>query len=93
MAKTNTQTALISSQSLAAAAAAVRAALDCSGKDGGQITFRITNGATAPTAQAVATLMVAHSNTTPARSATSFLERGPAVGLRAATGDACRRGS
>jgi hypothetical protein len=69
MAKTNTQTVLLTSQSLAAAAASVRAALDCSGKDGGQITFRITNGATAPTAQAVATLMVAHSNTTPATGA------------------------
>lgn len=69
MAKTSTQTVLLSSQSLAAAAAAVRAVLDCSAKDGGQITFRITNGGTAPTAQSVATLLVAHSNTPPAAGA------------------------
>ena len=44
-----------------------RVAYDMRGKHGGLLTVKITNGATAPTAQAVATIHVAHdSGATPA---------------------------
>lgn len=59
MAKTQTSTALITSATNAAGAT-TRARLDCTGVDGGITTFRITNGGIAPSAQAVARILVAH---------------------------------
>lgn len=62
MAKTQAATALVASQTIAAGAATpVRATLDCSNVDGGIVTFRITNSATAGmTAQCLARILVAH---------------------------------
>lgn len=62
MAKTQTRTVLISSQSLSAGGTQ-RAAVDCTGADGGILTFRITNGGTGPSAQCEARVMVAHKQT------------------------------
>lgn len=59
MAKTQTRTALVSSAAKAAGTT-TRGRVDCSAADGGILTFRITNGATAPTAQATARVLVAH---------------------------------
>lgn len=59
MAKTLARTAIVSSASNAAGST-TRGRLDCSSVDGGIVTFRITNGATAPTVQAVARVLVAH---------------------------------
>ena len=59
MAKTQAATALITSVSQAAGGTN-RARLDCTGVDGGLVTFRITNGGTGPTVQAVARVLVAH---------------------------------
>ena len=47
-----------------------RGAIDVRDKDGGIITIKITNGATAPTEKCVATVMIAHdTDTTPATGA------------------------
>lgn len=62
MAKTLARTALVTSATKTAATT-TRGRLDCSAIDGGILTFAITNGATAPTAQAVANVLVAHKNT------------------------------
>lgn len=62
MAKTLTRTALVSSASNAAGAT-TRGRLDCSAVDGGILTFAITNGATGPSAQCEARVMVAHKDT------------------------------
>jgi hypothetical protein len=59
MAKTLTRTALISSASNAAGATR-RGRLDCTAVDGGILTFALTNGATGPTAQCEARVLVAH---------------------------------
>lgn len=59
MAKTLTRTALISSASNAAGAT-TRGRLDCTAVDGGILTFALTNGATGPTAQCEARVLVAH---------------------------------
>lgn len=59
MAKTLTRTAVVSSASNAAGAT-TRGRLDVSAVDGGIITFRITNGGTGPTVQAVARVLIAH---------------------------------
>lgn len=59
MAKTQVSTAIVSSTSQAAGAT-TRGRLDCAAVDGGIVTFRITNGATGPTVQAVARILVAH---------------------------------
>lgn len=59
MAKTLARTAIVSSASNAAGST-TRGRLDCSSVDGGILTFRITNGATGPTVQAVARVLVAH---------------------------------
>ncbi len=59
MAKTQAATAIVTSASRAAGAAATRGRLDCSAVDGGIVTFRITNG-TAPTLQCEARILVAH---------------------------------
>lgn len=59
MAKTQAATAVVTSAAKAAATV-TRGRLDCTGVDGGILTFRITNGATAPTAQATAKVLVAH---------------------------------
>lgn len=61
MAKTQTRTALVTSASNAAGAT-TRGRLDCTGADGGILTYRITNG-TAPTTQCEARVMVAHKDT------------------------------
>jgi hypothetical protein len=58
MAKTQARTALVSSAAKAAATA-TRGRLDCTGVDGGILTFRITNG-TAPSVQCEARVMIAH---------------------------------
>jgi hypothetical protein len=60
MPKTQARTALVSSTSRAAGAAATRGTLDVSAVDGGIVTFRITNGGTGPTVQCVARVMIAH---------------------------------
>lgn len=59
MAKTQTRTALVTSATKAAGTT-TRGRLDCTSLDGGILTFAITNGGTAPTAQAVARVLVAH---------------------------------
>lgn len=61
-AKTQVRTALVASASQAAGAT-TRGRLDCTGVDGGILTFRITNGGTGPTAQCVARVMIAHRDT------------------------------
>lgn len=58
MALTKTGAVLVSSASNAAGATA-RGRLDVSSADGGEIRWRITNGASAPTAQCEARVMVA----------------------------------
>jgi hypothetical protein len=62
MAKTLTRTALVTSAAKTAATV-TRGRIDVSALDGGILTFRITNGATAPTAQATAKVLVAHKDT------------------------------
>lgn len=64
MSKTLTRTVLITSASLAATAAAVRAALDLPSADGGIVTMRITNGGTGPGAQCYGRVLIAHKQTT-----------------------------
>lgn len=58
MAKTLTAAALVSSASNAASST-TRGMLDCTGADGGQIRWRITNGGTGPTTQCEARILVA----------------------------------
>ena len=58
MAKTITAAVLVSSATNAAGAT-TRGRLDVSAADGGMIRWRITNGATGPTAQCVARVLVA----------------------------------
>ena len=58
MAKTVTGAVLVSSQSNAAGAT-TRGRLDVSAADGGMIRWRMTNGASGPTAQCVARVLVA----------------------------------
>lgn len=58
MAKTQARTAVVSSASNSAGGT-TRGRLDCTGVDGGILTFRLTNG-TAPSAQCEARVMVAH---------------------------------
>lgn len=62
MAKTITGQVLVSSGANAAGAA-TRARLDVSAADGGQIRWRITNGATPPTTQCEARILVARKQT------------------------------
>lgn len=62
MAKTLSRTALVSSASNGISAT-TRGTLDCSSVNGGILTFRITNGATGPTLQCEARVLVAHSGT------------------------------
>jgi hypothetical protein len=59
MAKTQAATAIVTSAAKTAATT-TRGRLDCTAVDGGIVTFRITNGGTAPTAQARAIVLVAH---------------------------------
>ncbi len=59
MAKTQAATVLVASVSQAAAGT-TRGRLDCSTVDGGIVTFRMINGATGPTAQCVARILIAH---------------------------------
>lgn len=59
MAKTQTRTALVTSATLTAGST-TRGRLDCTAAEGGILTFRITNGATGPTVQCEARVMVAH---------------------------------
>lgn len=59
MAKTQAATAIVTSASNAAGAT-TRGRIDLTAVDGGIITFRITNGGTGPTVQAVARVLVAH---------------------------------
>lgn len=61
MAKTLTQAVLVTSATKAAGAT-TRGRVDCSAFDGGILTFAITNGGTAPTAPAVARVLVSHSD-------------------------------
>jgi len=59
MARAKTVQSIVSSVSQAAAGT-TRGAIDVRDKDGGIITIKITNGATAPTVIATATVMIAH---------------------------------
>lgn len=59
MAKTQAATAIVTSVSNTAGST-TRGRLDCTGVDGGIVTFRITNGGTGPTAQCTARILVAH---------------------------------
>lgn len=61
MASTKTQaaTAIVTSAANTAGST-TRGRLDCTGVDGGIVTFRMTNGATGPTVQCVARVLVAH---------------------------------
>ena len=69
MARAKTVQSIVASASNAAAAT-TRGAIDVRDKDGGIITIKITNGATAPTEKCVATVMIAHdTGTTPATGA------------------------
>ena len=69
MARAKTVQSIVASASNAAAAT-TRGAIDVRDKDGGIITIKITNGATAPTEKCVATVMIAHdTDTTPATGA------------------------
>lgn len=68
MAKTSTQTALVSSASNGAGST-TRGRLDCSAADGGQVTFRITNGGTGPSTQCEARIMVSHKTSLPSAAA------------------------
>ena len=66
MARAKTVQSIVASASNAAAAT-TRGAIDVRDKDGGIITIKMTNGATAPTVAATATIMIAHdTGTTPA---------------------------
>lgn len=62
MIKTHARAPLITSQSVPAGNT-VAGVADCVAVDGGMITFRITNGATGPTTQMVAQVLVAHFQT------------------------------
>ena len=69
MARAKTVQSIVASASNAAAAT-TRGAIDVRDKDGGIITLKVTNGATAPTEKCVATIMIAHdTDTTPATGA------------------------
>lgn len=57
--KTPARTAIVSSASNGAGST-TRGRLDCTGVDGGIVTFRITNGGTGPSSQCLATVLVAH---------------------------------
>jgi hypothetical protein len=59
MAKTQTRTAVVTSASNGAGST-TRGRLDCSGVDGGIVTFAITNGGTGPSVQCEARVLVAH---------------------------------
>lgn len=59
MAKTLARTAVVSSAANTAGST-TRGRLDCSAVDGGIVTFRTTNGATGPTVQCEARVLVAH---------------------------------
>ena len=59
MAKTQAPTAIVSSATNTAGST-TRGRLDCTGVDGGIVTFRITNGGTGPGAQCEARVLVAH---------------------------------
>lgn len=63
MAKTLTPTAIVSSASNTAGST-TRGRVDCTNTDGGVVTFAITNGGVAPSAQAVARVLIAHKGTT-----------------------------
>lgn len=61
MAKTQTATAIVTSTTQTAGTGNyTRGRLDCTGVDGGIVTFRITNGGTGPAAQCEGRILVAH---------------------------------
>lgn len=62
MAKTLARTAIVSSASNGVGST-TRGRIDVSAVDGGILTWRITNGGTGPTVQAVARILVAHKDT------------------------------
>ena len=64
MAKTSTKTAVVTSATNTAGST-TRGRLDCSGADGGMVTFRITNGGTSPTIQCEARVLVSHATALP----------------------------
>lgn len=57
--KTQARTAIVSSAANTAGST-TRGRLDCTGVDGGIVTFRMTNGGTGPTVQCTARVLVAH---------------------------------
>ena len=58
-------TALIAIGTNNAAGATTRGAIDLHSAQGGMLTIKIANGATGPTTQAVANILIAHNATTP----------------------------
>jgi len=64
MAKTTTKTAVVTSATNTAGST-TRGRVDCSGADGGMVTFRITNGGTGPTLQCEARVLVSHATSLP----------------------------
>lgn len=68
MAKTSTQTAVVTNATLTAGST-TRGRIDCSAADGGHITLRITNGGTGPTVQCEARVLVSHASVLPAAAA------------------------
>jgi hypothetical protein len=68
MAKTSTQTAVVTSAANTAGST-TRGRLDCSAADGGHVTFRMTNGGTGPTIQCEARVLVSHASTLPTAAA------------------------
>ena len=60
MALTKSVATLVAAATSNAAAATTRGVLDCRTYNGGRVTYKMTNGATGPTLQCTARLLVAH---------------------------------
>lgn len=66
MALTKTARTLVASTSKAAASADIFGTIDLEATHGGTVTIKITNGATGPTVQCTANILIAHNATLPA---------------------------
>jgi len=69
MALTKTARTLVTSVSKAAASADIFGTIDLEATYGGMLTLKITNGATGPTAQCTANVLIAHNATLPTAAA------------------------
>ncbi|SCX40381.1 hypothetical protein [Nitrosospira sp. Nsp1] len=90
MALTKTPRTIVANQSLAAAAAPLRGAIDLNGAQGpSRLTIKIVNGGTGPTTQCTARVLIAHKTSLPALGAagtdwkTHFPPVGPGVAINA----------